>query len=235
VTHPNHQPPQHPTPAGGFHPTGRLPAAGPRSGPWPPPQPPRRGLSTGAIIAIVVGSVVAVCCLGGIALVATADPKQPNANAAGEQPVSDSSNAPKATGVDTGKTPNIAKAGSAVRDGKFEFMVTKGPDCGKTQIGGQKAQGRFCLITLSVRNIGDDARTFDDSNVQAYDASGNRYESDGVAGMYANPGGESFLEKINPNNQISVLIAFDVAGSVTLVSLELHDSLWSGGAKVALA
>ncbi|WP_432834026.1 DUF4352 domain-containing protein [Dactylosporangium sp. CA-092794] len=236
------QPPSYHPPTGGFPATGPLPA------PYPPQPPKKKGLSTGAIIGIVIGGIVAVCCLGGIIVAATSDSgKKPGSQAADQetaaaqpggnttQPAGNTAVAPKATTGAPVKTSNVAAAGSAVRDGKFEFKVTKGPDCGKTQIGGQKAQGRYCQITLSIKNIGNDARTFDDSNVVAYDAAGARYETDGVAGMYANPNGESFLEKINPGNQVSAVMVFDVAASITLTTLELHDSMFSGGAKVALA
>ncbi|MEV8510830.1 DUF4352 domain-containing protein [Dactylosporangium sp. NPDC051484] len=205
-------------------------------------------MSAGAIIGIVIGSIVALCCLGGIVVVATSGGgKKPGKQSADNQPAaatpggsaapaasSGGSQAPKATTAAPAKTSDVAAAGTAVRDGKFEFTVTKGPDCGKTQIAGQKAQGRFCQITLQVKNIGNDARTFDDSNVVAYDAAGARYETDGVAGLYANPNGESFLEKINPGNQVSAVVVFDVAATVKLVTLEVHDSAWSRGAKVAL-
>ena len=56
-----------------------------------------------------------------------------------------------------------------------------------------------------------------------------------VAGMYANPDGETFLEDINPGNQITAVIVFDVAAGMKLVTLEVHDSAFSRGAKVALA
>ncbi|MER7278145.1 DUF4352 domain-containing protein [Dactylosporangium sp. NPDC000244] len=238
---------QRPQPPGFYPPTSGFPATGPLTPPPFPPPPRKKGLSAGAIVGIVIGGVIALCCLGGIALVATSDDKKPDKQAADNQPLAaapdgsssgGSSQAPaakaKTTAAAPAKTPDVAGAGSAVRDGKFEFAVTKGPDCGKTQIAGQKAQGRFCQITLQVKNIGNDARTFDDSNVVAYDAAGARYETDGVAGLYANPNGESFLEKINPGNQVSVVVVFDVAANVKLVTLELHDSLFSRGAKVAL-
>ncbi|MEV8516299.1 hypothetical protein [Dactylosporangium sp. NPDC051484] len=43
------------------------------------------------------------------------------------------------------------------------------------------------------------------------------------------------MEKINPGNQVSVIVVFDVAANVKLVTLEVHDSSFSRGAKVVLA
>jgi len=53
------------------------------------------------------------------------------------------------------------------RDGKFEFTVSK-VDCGATRVGSdlldEKAQGVFCLVDVTVKNIGDEAQLFDGSS-----------------------------------------------------------------------
>ncbi|GGM53172.1 DUF4352 domain-containing protein [Dactylosporangium sucinum] len=245
---PRQQPPTgpiRPQPPGFHPPTSGFPAPPPF--PPPPPGPPKKkGLSAGAIVGIVLGSVVALCCVVGVIFAAVSDP--PKKNTADEQPAPAASNAAGSGAPASGapasaattpakpaKTSDVAAAGTAVRDGKFEFKVVKGPECGKKQIGNEKAQGHYCTITLNIKNIGNDARTFDDSNVIAYSADGARFETDGVAGMYANPDGETFLEKINPGNQVTAIIVFDVATTVKLTTLEVHDSMFSRGAKVALA
>src|SRR5262245_21771627 len=50
------------------------------------------------------------------------------------------------------------KTGQPVRDGKFEFTV-QSVKCGVSQVGEdpltKTAQGQFCLVTISVKNIGD--------------------------------------------------------------------------------
>lgn len=128
-----------------------------------------------------------------------------------------------------------AGIGDPARDGKFEFAVSK-MDCSKTKVGDQyvntKAQGKFCLVTLTVRNIGDEAQLFDSSSQKALDAKGTVYDADGAAAMYVNKDAETFLNNINPGNQVKGVIPFDVPKNVTVTTLELHDSSFSDGVKV---
>ena len=130
-----------------------------------------------------------------------------------------------------------AGIGDPVRDGKFEFTVTRF-DCSKKTIGSaylkKKAQGKFCVVTLNVKNIGDEAQMFAGGNQKAYDAAGAEYENDSTAEIYANENAETFLNDINPGNRVTGKVVFDVPASAVLTTLELHDSFWSGGVKVSL-
>ncbi|MET8252149.1 DUF4352 domain-containing protein [Micromonospora sp. NPDC005197] len=130
-----------------------------------------------------------------------------------------------------------AKVGEAARDGKFEFTV-KSSKCGVAKIGtdliGAKAQGQFCLVTLNVKNIGKEAQMFDGSSQKAYAADGTEYSADTGAAIYANKNAETFLNDINPGNQVNGVVVFDIPKNVKLAKLELHDSMFSGGVDVAL-
>jgi hypothetical protein len=144
----------------------------------------------------------------------------------------------------TGKAPakKPAKAapgiGQPARDGKFEFTVTK-LDCSLSKVGTefaeQKAQGKFCLAHLTVKNVGDEAQMFDASSQKAFDAAGTTYDADGAAALYVNEGTATFLNNINPGNQVKGVIPFDVPKNVTVTRLELHDSPFSGGVTVSVA
>jgi hypothetical protein len=131
-----------------------------------------------------------------------------------------------------------AKIGQAARDGKFEFTV-KSAKCGVAKIGtdliGDKAQGQFCLITVNVKNIGKEAQMLSDSSQKAYAADGTEYSTDTAAAIYANKDAETFLNEINPGNQLTGVLVFDIPKNVKLAKLELHDSPFSGGVTVALA
>jgi Domain of unknown function (DUF4352) len=133
------------------------------------------------------------------------------------------------------KKETVATIGKPARDGKFEFTVTK-VDCSKTSIGPaalkQKAQGKWCLVTVKVQNIGKEAQLFDASSQKALDAKGITYDADGGAGVYANENAETFLNNINPGNTVTGVLPFDVPKTVTITTLELHDSAFSGGVKV---
>ncbi|MGC4796252.1 DUF4352 domain-containing protein [Micromonospora saelicesensis] len=135
------------------------------------------------------------------------------------------------------KPAKTAKIGQPARDGKFEFTV-KSSKCGVAKIGsdmlGQKAQGQFCLVTVNVKNIGKEAQMFDGSSQKAYAADGTEYSADTGAAIYANKNAETFLNDINPGNQVNGVVVFDIPKNVKLTKLELHDSMFSGGVDVAL-
>jgi len=141
------------------------------------------------------------------------------------------------SGAKAAATP-AAKIGAPVRDGKFEFTVTA-VKCGIAKIGdsvlNKTAQGQFCEVTLTVKNIGKEQQTFDGSNQQAFDAAGTKYSNDGTAELYANSASQTFLEAINPGNQVSGIVVFDVPKTTKLTRLELHDSAFSGGVSVDIS
>ncbi|BEL03918.1 hypothetical protein Q0Z83_021090 [Actinoplanes sichuanensis] len=122
--------------------------------------------------------------------------------------------------------------GDPVRDGQFEFTVTR-VDCSKSTVGlehiKRTAEGRFCVISLTVRNIGDDSKYFVGQAQTAYDGSGTAYDSDELAGLYANRGVEAFVQKLAPAEKVTGKLVFDVPKNVALTTLELHDSPLSGG------
>lgn len=233
---PNYQPqqPYQPPPAPGYGPP-------PPGYPMPGPQPVAKKGKTKLIIGIVAG-LFGLCCVGGIAVaVAGGDGKS---DALAEEAV-----APDATKKTTAaakaapaKKTTAAKAapgiGDAVRDRKFEFVVTK-VDCSKSKVGSQylnkKAQGKFCMISVNVKNIGKEAQMFDGSSQKATDAKGTEFSNDGAAEMYANEDTSTFLNEINPGNSSKGHLVFDVPKSTKLTGLELHDSPFSGGVKVSLS
>ena len=129
-----------------------------------------------------------------------------------------------------------AKVGTPVRDGKFEFTVTK-VETGKKQVGQQymeeKAQGEFTLVYVTVKNIGDQQQGLSDSDQKAMDADGTQYSADSTAGM-SMPGNEVLFNQINPGNQVKGVLVFDAPAGKKLTEVELHDSMFSDGVKASL-
>jgi Domain of unknown function (DUF4352) len=132
-------------------------------------------------------------------------------------------------------TPKAAPAGSAVRDGKFEFQVlditrakTVSDPTGNPYLT-TTAQGEFIVITLAVRNLGDEPRSYFGSNQKFIDASGREFAPSSSADMWMNTADP--MGDINPGNSIQVKVAFDVPpGTPTEGAvLEMHDSTLSGG------
>ncbi len=128
-----------------------------------------------------------------------------------------------------------AGIGDPVRDGKFEFTVTK-VQPGVQQIGGEfgdEAQGQFILVHVTVENIGDESQLFDGSAQKLFDAKNREFSADTVAAKYLEES-KSFLNEINPGNKVNGIVVFDVPKDVKPVKMELHDSVFSGGVTVNL-
>lgn len=150
------------------------------------------------------------------------------------------SNAPSGGGAASeGGSPDVASAGigTPVRDGKFEFTVTS-VDCSQTELGtapvSTTAQGVFCLVSLSVSNVGNEAQLFDASSQVAFDAQGREFSADSGASIYLGDASNSFLEQLNPGSAVEGQLVYDVPAGTQLTEIELHDSPFSGGTKVAL-
>jgi hypothetical protein len=189
------------------------------------------------LLCLVVGAIGAAVDGGGGDKKATSnDAAAPAASTSPAGPATTKAAAPKTTAAAPPKE-KAAGIGDPVRDGKLEFTVTK-VKCGVAQVGSEflneKAQGQFCLVTLKVHNTGNAPRTLSDSNQVGY-AGKNRYSPNTTAGIYANDQNNAFLNEINPGNEVTAVIVFDVPRSVKLSKLVLHDSAFSGGVDVTLA
>src|SRR3954447_1470640 len=135
-----------------------------------------------------------------------------------------------------GSAENAVGLNQAASDGKFEFTVT-GQDCSKNTIGeaplSKTAQGTFCIVSLTVKNIGNKAQLLDAGSQKALDAAGNEYSADSSAAMYLGDT-NTFLNQLNPGSTVNGQIAYDVPVGTQLTKLELHDSPFSGGVTVTL-
>jgi Domain of unknown function (DUF4352)/Protein of unknown function (DUF2510) len=130
----------------------------------------------------------------------------------------------------------VPGVGTAVRDGKFQFAVTKVVK-GKARVGddilGKQAQGQFVLVYVTVKNIGDEPQTLFGENQTLYDTKGRKFSADTEAAIYVDQS-KTLIEEINPGNQLSGIIIFDVPKDAVPTKIELHDSAFSGGVTVTL-
>ena len=175
------------------------------------PRPPHRSWLRTTLI--VVGVVTAVCVVASVARLVTA-------GALDQQPVADSQ----------------PRLGQAVRDGQFEFVVHT-VTCGQSTLDNgillhATAKGQFCVVDLSVRNIGTQARQFADGAQQAFGTQGQQYAADTGAGVVANGNGDAVWDVVNPGVALDVKVVFDVPVGATIVRLALHDSGFSHGVTV---
>ncbi|MEU4688301.1 DUF4352 domain-containing protein [Actinoplanes sp. NPDC023714] len=215
--------------------------------PYPPqPQPPAKKSKKKLIIGGIAG-VVLLACLGTAITGGGDDSAAPEKTTAaadagkGDAPAADEVKAEETKAEETEKAEEPAKDETpglkdAARDGKFEFKVA-GVKCGVKQIGSdflnQKAQGQYCLINVSVKNIGKEAQDFADSVQKAFDADEVEYAVDSGAAIYLEDNKVLFT-KINPGNTVKGTLVFDVPKGTKLTSVELHDSMFSGGVTVNL-
>ncbi|MEV4703971.1 DUF4352 domain-containing protein [Actinoplanes sp. NPDC049316] len=147
--------------------------------------------------------------------------------------------------ADLGRTAGHATRADAVTgrlhqemtDGRFRFAVT-GMRCGVRQVGtrrlGQKARGRFCLVAVTVKNLGPRTRTLEASAQTAYAADGRAYPSEAGAAMYVGGPGQTVLEPIDPGVRVRGTLVFDLPRGVRPVSVVLRDSALSGGVRIPL-
>ena len=86
--------------------------------------------------------------------------------------------------------PQVAKIGTPVRDGKFQFTITSvshAKSVGDTADGfGDTAQGKYTILHVTVTNISSQPQTLFDSNQYVFDASGRKYDVSTSADMDIN-------------------------------------------------
>jgi len=151
-------------------------------------------------------------------------------------PSQEASPPPPSATTEPPKVEAKAAIGTAVADGKFQFTVNA-IKCGETKIGDEylnkTAQGNFCLVDVTVKNIGDVPQTFFGDNQYLFNSAGQKYSADSSAAMYLKDS-NSMYEEINPGNSLRGTVVFDIPADAVPASIELHDSAFSGGATVGL-
>lgn len=213
---------------------------------WAPQQqPPKKSwfarhkiLTTLGALVLVIGGVSAANGSGGAedpAAASTGQPADAKA-AAGDGAAQETAGEAAPAEQKTEKKDGAPGVGSPVRDGKFEFTVTK-VVTGKKSVGGEylseKAQGSYTLVYVTVKNIGDEPQTMFSDNQKVQDASGKSYSSDTEAGIVIQDN-EAWMQEINPGNALKGVIVFDMPAGAKATELELHDSALSGGVTVDL-
>ena len=203
----------------------------------PAPEPPRKSwfarhkILTGLLALVLVGVLTQAFGKGGD----TTPTATPGA-AASDAGASSETSTDAPDGGSGEQAPPVAKVGQKVRDGQFEFTVTK-VQKGVKSVGGQyanqKAQGQYVLIKVTVTNIGDKAQLLADSSQKVKDAKGREFSTDTTAGIYLEDN-KVFLNEINPGNTVKGTLVFDMPKDAKPASIELHDSPFSGGVTVRL-
>jgi hypothetical protein len=121
--------------------------------------------------------------------------------------------------------PEVACIGDAVQAGDWTFKISK-VKCGASKVENEflnkKAQGQFCLVSLTAKNNGETAGTLMGSNQKLLDKDGREFSSDDEASIYEAGGNSSlFVEEINPGNTAKGVIVFDIPEDARPVQAKL--------------
>lgn len=123
----------------------------------------------------------------------------------------------------------IPKIGEVTKVGDVEYIVNSksvsqnvGGEYGKT------ANGSYLILNVTVKNSGKKSITVTDDFFKLLKGD-TEYETDSVAGMYANEEGKFFLSELNPENSITGNVVFDLnsetANAPGLV-LQVQTGVW---------
>jgi hypothetical protein len=207
---------------------------GPTAPPAPPPLlPATKNKNSGRIIGII-GVVVVLIVLGSIE---SHDKKQ--ATPVGSATATPGTPSIRVPAVPSSKPVAIpapfASIGQEARDGQFAFTVTA---VDRSKVAGDlsnefeivTAQGEFLNVHITVANVGSHAQTFFASN-QKLKIESKEFSPDGTAAFWT----KSADVEINPGNSIQAVVSFDVPPGTSGGTLQLHDSIFSGGTQVGLS
>lgn len=138
----------------------------------------------------------------------------------------------------TSAPPTIAPAGSTVRDGPMEFRVesvtrskTVGDPSGNPYLT-STADGEFVVISLSIRNVGDETVNYFGHNQNLIDADGRAHDAAHDADTIMNAGDGNPMGAIEPGAELRVRLGFDLPPGTPLLALELHSADQSDGTLV---
>ncbi len=125
--------------------------------------------------------------------------------------------------------------GTPIREGSFEFVVQK-VECGKASVDSkylsEKPQGEFCLVSITVKNVGTQPQRFLDVNQKAISATGAGFAADSKAAYVASDGHPMSLTPVNPGNTMTGVMVYDVPKDTKITKMELHETTVSRGVTV---
>ncbi|MGB3351250.1 MAG: DUF4352 domain-containing protein [Mycobacterium sp.] len=135
--------------------------------------------------------------------------------------------------------PTVAPAGSAARDGDFQFEILK---IGQTKTlqdmtddpnVTMTADGLYVVVTVVVTNIGDESAAFSGQDQLIVDTDGREFGVDSEAETYVNSGYD-YTSPLRPGDSIEVDLPFDVPPDGKVDRMELHGPASSGGVLLEL-
>lgn len=122
-----------------------------------------------------------------------------------------------------------AAPGSPVLDGNFLFVVSD-VSTPANGLSAPRPKGQWIIATVTVRNIDDEPQGFLACNQKLVDSDGHAYTADTTAAVAMN--NDSMQIDMDPGAKVTLTVPFDVPPGTEPTTIELHDSVFSSGARV---
>jgi hypothetical protein len=119
--------------------------------------------------------------------------------------------------------------GTPVHDGDFEFVVSDVTTPANWR-SDPRPKGEWIIATMTVRNLDDESQEFVANNQKLIDSDGHTYAADAEAAVSMN--NSSMVVTMNPGGNMTMKLPFDVPTGTLPTALELHDSVFSEGARI---
>lgn len=130
--------------------------------------------------------------------------------------------------------------GATTRVKSFEATV-RGVDCTKQAITQkpddpatswndsitEKAEGKFCVVSFSVKNVGEKTDSYPTTSLEATNPTERVLNRSIIAEEYANKGDRGLDEPIDPGKTVDQLLVYDVPADTTLAYLKISDDLFA--------
>ena len=132
---------------------------------------------------------------------------------------------------------NFGAVGQEVIDANLAFTV-QSIDCGATQVTGgpstRTAQGKFCVLSLTLRNAGRTPVTFQGRAQMLQDIQQRFFGPDtaATAAHPVNAGRDMLAPVVNPGNELKGVLVYDVPADVNLLGVNLRAGPTGRGAYV---
>ncbi|TSD96942.1 DUF4352 domain-containing protein [Gordonia rubripertincta] len=190
------------------------------------------------IVGILVALIVIIAAVSGGGDDSSDKTASSGSSNSGEQADSGGDNGDNGDNGDKKADEQAAGLNTPVRDGKFEFVVTN-VESGLSSVGDNEfltaeAQGQFVVVTMTVNNTSKEPKDFSPTNQKLVDTEGRSFEPDTTAQIYLGGSDIPVWDNINPGNTVEVKVVYDMPVDAMPASIELHDSMFSGGVKVNL-
>jgi uncharacterized protein DUF4352/uncharacterized protein DUF2510 len=123
----------------------------------------------------------------------------------------------------------VAAPGEPVLDGNFLFVASE-VSTPANGLSAPRPKGQWMIATVTVRNVDDEPHGFLACNQKLVDSQGHTYTADTTAAVAMN--NDSMQIDMDPGTKVTLYVPFDVPPGTQPATVELHDSVFSGGARV---